>query len=328
MEKLQLEKIKLDQLKAFLDLVEIRTKVASIFPFLIGTLYAITRYHMFNLTNALLMFFSLLMIDMATTSANHYMDYKKAILKEGYHYEEHNPISRAVHKVQHAKWVILILVSIGAFLGLILAVQTDWIVLWIGLFSFLCGLLYSFGPVPISRTPLGEALSGFFMGVVIVGLSVYIHIIPLGLVNYKLSFNEAIFYLNWRELVNITVVGLPMMFMISNIMLANNTCDMAEDLVNKRMTLPILIGEEQATKLFLWAVYGAYAGVIFGIMIEALPAIQVVSLATFPIVRSNSWRFVEHPDKAETFILAVKNLVLFSSVYILGFLLYAVQQIL
>lgn len=328
MEKLQLEKIKIEKLKAFLDLVEIRTKVASVFPFFVGTLYAITRYHMFNLINALLMFFSLLMIDMATTSANHYMDYKKAVLKEGFHYDEHNPIAKAIYTAKHAKGIIIALVAVGAFLGVILAVQTDWIVLWIGMFSFLVGLLYSFGPIPISRTPMGEAVSGFFMGIVIVGLSVYIHIVPLGIITYDFTGNEAVFLLNWREIINIIVVGMPMMFLISNIMLANNTCDMAEDEVNKRMTLPILIGEQQATKLYLWAVYGAYAAIVLGIMIEALPPIQVASLATFPILRVKSWEFVEHPVKSDTFILAVKNFVLFSVIYILGFLLYAVQQIL
>ncbi|MBF4694293.1 1,4-dihydroxy-2-naphthoate polyprenyltransferase [Fusibacter ferrireducens] len=328
MKKLQLEKIKFEKLKSFLDLVEIRTKAASVFPFFVGTLYAITRYHMFNLANALLMFFSLLMIDMATTTGNHYMDYKKAVLKEGFHYDAHNPISKALYTEEHAKAVIIALVSGATFLGVILAVQTDWIVLWIGMFSFLVGLLYSFGPVPISRTPLGEAVSGFFMGIVIVGLSTYIHIVPLGIVTYKLTLNEAVIFLNWREIINIVVVGLPMMFLISNIMLANNTCDMAEDEINKRMTLPILIGEQQATKLYLWAVYGAYASIVLGIMIDALPPIQVASLATFPVVRAKSWEFVEHPVKSNTFILAVKNFVLFSSIYILGFLLYAVQQIL
>lgn len=328
MNKYSLSPVQFQKFKAFLDLVEIRTKVASVFPFLIGTLYAITHYHMFNLKNALLMFFSLLMIDMATTSINNYVDYKKAILKEGYHYETHNPVASRLYDVAHAKNTITVLLILAVLFGVLLAVQTDINVLLVGMLSFLVGLLYSFGPVPISRTPLGEMFSGFFMGVVIVGLSVYIHIIPLEITQYAISQDEFLLMIKWREIFNILIVGMPMMFFISNIMLANNTCDITEDEKNKRMTLPILIGEQQATKLYLWAVYGAYAAVIVGIMMGALPPILVVALASFPVVRSYSWRFVENPSKAETFVLAVKSFVTFSLIYILGFLLYAIQLIL
>ena len=68
-------------IKSFLKLVEIQTKAASVTPFALGTLIAIYRFGEFNFMNFLLMFISLLCIDMATTAINNYMDYKKAVRK-------------------------------------------------------------------------------------------------------------------------------------------------------------------------------------------------------------------------------------------------------
>ena len=77
---------------SFLKLIEIQTKVASIIPFLFGSLYVYYRYHVFSIKNAVIMFISMIIFDMTTTMINNYMDYKQAIKKEGYGYEIHNPI--------------------------------------------------------------------------------------------------------------------------------------------------------------------------------------------------------------------------------------------
>ena len=75
-------------IKKFLKFVEIQTKVASVIPFSIGTLMALIKHNSINIPNAILMFVSLLCIDMATTGLNHYYDNKRVILKSGYHYQE------------------------------------------------------------------------------------------------------------------------------------------------------------------------------------------------------------------------------------------------
>ena len=77
-------------LKSFLKLVEIQTKVASIVPFLLGTFYALYTYDNFSFFNFLIMLISLEMFDMATTAINNYIDFKSAKKKEGYGYESHN----------------------------------------------------------------------------------------------------------------------------------------------------------------------------------------------------------------------------------------------
>ena len=41
-------------IKSFLKLVEIQTKVASVIPYLLGTFYVLYRYENFNLKNAVM----------------------------------------------------------------------------------------------------------------------------------------------------------------------------------------------------------------------------------------------------------------------------------
>lgn len=64
-------------IKSFLRFVELPTKVASMIPFLMGTLYALYRFEDFYVLRFGLMFVSLLSFDMATTAINNYYDFKK-----------------------------------------------------------------------------------------------------------------------------------------------------------------------------------------------------------------------------------------------------------
>ncbi len=48
------------------------------------------------------------------------------------------------------------------------------------------------------------------------------------------------------EFIVICLVSIPMIVGIANIMLANNICDLEEDIANKRHTLPYYIGKKNA----------------------------------------------------------------------------------
>ncbi|ODS50166.1 MAG: UbiA prenyltransferase, partial [Halanaerobium sp. 4-GBenrich] len=159
---------------AFLKLVEIQTKIASFTPFLMGNLYLLYHYSNFKITNFILMFISLLSVDMGTTAINNYQDYLKAEKKEGFNYEQHNAVVNYNLSQKTVKKTIFILFSLAVVTGLLLYLKTDVIVLFIGIISFIIGILYTSGPVPISRTPLGEVFSGFTMGFFITFLAVYI----------------------------------------------------------------------------------------------------------------------------------------------------------
>lgn len=296
------------KLRSFLKLVEIQTKVASMVPFALGTVWAVYRYGEFNFLNFLLMLVSLLCFDMATTAINNYMDYKRARKVSGYNYEEHNAIVRDKLKESTVIAVILTLLVIASVSGFVLFLQTSPVVLIIGVLSFMVGIFYSYGPVPISRIPLGEAFSGFFMGFVITFLSTFIHIHDkIGVVLLSYQDNMLSITLNTVEILQIFLVSLPAVLGIANIMLANNICDIEDDIVNKRYTLPIYIGKEKALKLFKILYYIAYADILILLLLRALPLTSALVILTFPIVNKNIRVFFGEQTKKNTFVLSVKN---------------------
>ena len=151
-------------LKSFLKLVEIKTKIASFLPYWLGVVYTLWYFDTINAVNVVLFFISLLSFDMFTTALNNYKDFKKAIKKEGYNYEVHNAIGQFNLKESTVVSIIVILFSVAVVFGILTFLRTDYILLLLGALSFLMGILYSAGPIPISRTCFGEVFSGLFMG--------------------------------------------------------------------------------------------------------------------------------------------------------------------
>ena len=303
-------------IKIFLKLVEIQTKVASVIPYLIGTFYALYRYDNFNLKNAIIMFLSMIIFDMTTTAINNYMDYAKAIKKEGYGYETHNAIVNYNLNPKAVRLLIYTMLVIAATLGLLLVKNTNIIVLLIGAISFVIGITYSFGPIPISRTPFGEIFSGLAMGLIITFLSVYIHIFDTGVLGININgLSNVNISFNFIELINIFIICLSPIMGISNIMLANNICDIDEDIENKRYTLPIYIGKENALKVFKWLYYIGYISIVIAVVLRVLPVVSLVTLLVLKVVQGNINTFNKLQTKKDTFVLAVKNFVITNLVY-------------
>lgn len=306
-------------LRSFFELVEIRTKLASIIPFMLGTVYALYHFQKFQGVNFLLMLGSLIAIDMTTTAINNYYGYKSANRKHGYNYETHNAIVKYRLNENGVIAIILFMLTIAIFLGIQLVLNTNVIVLIIGGISFVAGIGYSFGPVPISRTPLGELVSGFFMGCVIVFLSIYIHIYDQNIFSIALKNNILSFNIDLMELVYIILLSLVTVCGIANIMLANNICDIEDDMENGRYTLPVYIGKENSLWLFKCVYYAAYASIIVLSILRIIPVLCLFSLITLLPVNRNIKKFYAIQSKKTTFVLSVKNFFLISAPLILLF---------
>lgn len=285
-------------LNGFFEFVEIRTKFASIIPFALGTVYSIYHFNHFNIINFILMFISILTFDMATTAINNYCDYERILKKD-------NKI-----KPTTAFIIIILLIATAVSCGVILTMQTNYVVLLIGIFSFIAGILYSFGPVSISQMPLGELFSGIFMGFIITFLSVYIHIYDLNIVSIGYINQMLTLEMNLPEIISIFLFAIPAMTGIANIMLANNICDVEHDILYKRYTLPHYIGKKNALKLFASLYYLSYIDIILLILLKIIPVISLLILFTIFPVNKNIIIFSENPIKSKTFILSVKNFIM------------------
>lgn len=302
-------------LRSYLKLVEIQTKVASVIPFLAGSLFAYAWFGRFRFADFGIMLVSLLCIDMATTSINNYMDYKRAFRRHGYGYEVHNAIVRDGMSENYVRLVIGLLLAAAVVFGLWLFRRNGLPVLLLGSIAFAVGVLYSFGPVPISRTPFGELFSGGIMGFFIPFLAVYIQAPQGWLVQWSMDGGVFQFGFRWYDLLVIAVASLPFFAGIANIMLANNLCDLAEDLENRRYTLPIYIGTKAGLSVFAALYALGYLAVIGLVAFRAFPwYLAAYWLTLFPVLK-NVAIFNGKQEKASTFILAVKNFVLQGVVY-------------
>ncbi len=297
-------------LLGFLKLVEIQTKAASMLPFFIGSIIASFRYRQFNMVNFIFMLISLLSFDMATTAINNYIDYKKANKRYGYGFEEYNSIVKNNLNEPSVVIVIILLVTIAIVFGILLFNNTSLLLLIIGIISFAVGVLYTFGPLPISRMPLGEFFSGFFMGFIIIFLSIYIHIVNLDL--FELSMIDRFLHvkINLQELLILFLLSLPSSLSIANIMLANNICDIEDDIENHRYTLPIYIGKVKSLSLFKILYYIIFLDIGILLLVNILPMTLILMFLITPFIIKNINIFLKYQSKKHTFIISLKNFII------------------
>ena len=304
-------------IKSFFKFVEIQTKLASVIPFLLGTAFAIYRYNNFNIINFIIMFISLICIDMATTGLNNFMDYKKAIKEHGYGYEEHNAMVKYNIKEKTAVFTILGLILIAIIFGILLVFRTNIVVLFLGGISFLVAVSYSFGPVPISRTPFGEVFSGGFMGFLIPLIAIIIQVPSNEIIDIKLSLETFTFTFDLLECIIIVILSIPPTLCIANIMLGNNICDIEDDIENKRYTLPIYIGKEKGLSIWKYLYYISYISIVLLVILGVNPLTSLLVLLTFKPVKENINIFMKKQTKKDTFVYSVKNFALINGSYLI-----------
>lgn len=297
--------------KNFLKLVEIQTKLASLFPFLLGTLFAAYYFNAFNLINTLLFFVAMIIFDMTTTAINNLMDYQKA-KDEGYK-DEVNIIGQEKIPEKLISQLIMGMLIIATLLGCVLVFRTNIVLLLIGAICFFIGIFYTFGPVPISRMPLGEPISGFTMGFGIFFIATFVNVDEHVLLSLVFEGRKFLLEGNMISILALFFVSLPTVFLIANIMLANNTCDLEQDILNHRYTLPFYIGKKRAVQLFNVLVYSSYVVVVLSVLLGLLHPILLLLLVTIIPMRKNLALYNDKQVKSETFVIAIKNIVLFSS---------------
>lgn len=281
-------------LDVFLELVEIKAKTASILPMLLGVCMSVYYYHSFNLINSILFFIAMLLFNMAVDMMDNYNDYNHAVDTEDYK-KNTNIIGREKISPRLVLTLNLIFSIIAAGIGIYLVTRVGLPLLWMGIFCFAVGILYSSGPFPMNGLPVGEFFSGFTMGFMIMLISVYI--------NKTGSFDWS-----WSNLLKIWLVALPCELWISNLMLANNICDAQEDEDNHRHTIIHFIGVQQGLNSFTTKNVIAFLAIITAVMARLAPWTMLLTLLIIPFVVKQTKLLYHEQVKKRTFPCAVKIL--------------------
>ena len=286
---------KYSTLQKFNALVQIQTIIISALPYIIGSVMASYYYHNFNLVYSLWLFLAVICFHLAVNGHNQYTDYAR--YKQNHITSYNNILEKFNITKSWARKIIIILTLISAIIGIILSIKVGWIILLIGILSYLIGYCYSGGPYPILKTPFGEPASGITMGYNITFLGLYINM-------YNVHPFDNFF---WAKAI---IVAGPAIFVIANVMLANNICDVAEDVKIGRKTLPYYTGRKTALTILCGYYVLAYIFLILGIVLKYLPVITLGSLLTIPLVYHTTKTFVKNPHKESTFTGILVNVLL------------------
>lgn len=206
-----------------------KTLTAGFLPVLFGSAYALYAWGHFNVQYFVMIAVAMPLIQAATNMFNDYMDFKRGA--DGADKQEEKALA-AGELTPRQMLVILSVYSLAALaIGIVIAVQTSWVVLIVAVAGLCVGILYSSGPKPISYLPLGEAASGLTMGLGITATVVYIQ-------SGQLTWNTLL-------------MAVPTVIYIGTIMFTNNLCDLDADKSAGRRTLPGVLGFRTARAVWV-----------------------------------------------------------------------------
>ena len=293
----------------FFELVEIKAKTASVFPFLMGTLYSYYHWHSINALDLILFFIAMFLFNMAVDINDNYWDYKNATGDESFR-RKTNVIGVNHLNIHLIGWLDFSFTAITAIIGLFIVSRTGWPLLVLGLFSFAVGFFYAGGPWPINRGPLGEFFSGFTMGYVIYLIAIYINVV-----------NNPDVILDFKFYGDALMSSLLTVFAISNLLLANNIADQKEDIGLGRKTLVYYLGKGNSIFILKSLYVLGYLALTCSVILGLLPKLMLLTFLITPLVYKNAKAFSENPIKKKTFPLIIKNLLMITLTETVTFIL-------
>ena len=288
-------------MKRLFDYIEIKTKITSLLTFMLVILLFIYHGVEIKVMETAVFFSGMFLFDLTTTAINNYIDSKTNGEDFGF--------SRKT-----MRYILFSLLIISTILGLYLVYLTDWIVLLLGAISFFVGITYTFGPIPISRQPYGEIISGVFYGYMIPLILMYINLeSDFVTVDIGTWIDVSV---NTRILIQFIIVGMIPTLLTGAIMLGNNACDLEDDILVDRYTLPYYIGQDMAGKLLWFIYFVVYLFIIFGVISSVYSNWMLISLITAPIVLSNAKELTVLFDKDKSFPFVIKNFIMIMGIMI------------
>lgn len=206
-----------------------------------------------------------LLLQSAANLINEYADYQRGAdrLKQA---GQGMTIKQKILKPTAVRNGAILTTAAGCLLGLFLLSQSGPLLWLIGIGGVLTAIAYTAGPFPLAYHGLGEIAVAVFMGPAIVVGAYYV--MSPAVANARI--------------VELCLISLPIAFMVTAILQANNIRDMdADRAVNKR-TLAVMFGISFARAEYMFLVIGAYAAQAVLIASGLMPPATLLSFITLP----------------------------------------------
>lgn len=288
-------------IKRFLDYTEIQTKITSLFTFVLTLGFMIFNEYEIKLVPTLVFFLSMFIFDLCTTAINNYIDSKTNGQDIGFTRKK-------------GRNLIFAMFFISAALGLYLVYISDIIVLFMGMFCFAVGVLYTYGPIPISRQPYGEIISGILYGYFIPFIMIHVSQ-PHSMIEIQYAQGFLNLNMDIMSLLQFVLVFMVPTLLTSSIMLANNTCDIEKDVLVKRYTLPYYLGQAVSVKLMYALYLLVFASIVLSSVLGLVPLIAILTLLVMPKVWANVALFNKDLVKHVSFKFIIKNFIMIMAIY-------------
>jgi len=271
----------LSRLSLWIRAVRPRTLSISVAPIVVGVAHAFAGFGRVAVVPVVAATVSALAIQIATNLANDAADGDRGHDGPARLGPERVTGSRLMTAAEVRRGAI-VATLVAALFGLVAVFHGGMPILMIGLASILAGWAYSNGPLPISATPTGEAFVVACFGVAaVIGIE--------WLASGAVAPAAAVLGI---------AIGLP----AAAVLTVNNHRDRAEDAVNGRRTLAIVLGVGGSKVLYAGELFGAVAigtaavtshGTAATLLVAAcaLPALLLsVKLARLPVGRDLNGR--------------------------------------
>lgn len=261
---------------SWVALVRPMTLTGSISPAIAGTFYA-AKGGSIDYLKFFVFLAAVLLVQMAVNTLNDYFDFLNGQDREKWQLVTYKSTfdRPAISQLPKVAGTMLFL---SAGLGIWLAAQSSFWILFIGVFSISAGIWYSAGKPSLSSIGAGELVAAIFLGFVVTALA---HIVGGG-------------NLDWT----VAAISVPYAFLIASMIMVNNIRDIRKDLGFRR-TLAIALGRRKTLWLLSFFLAVPYLWLFVLMFTGIAGAGAAIALCAMPIALQLRWNMREEASQAE-----------------------------
>lgn len=214
-----------------------KTLFAAVVPVMVGSALAISM-NKFFLPYSIVALLCSVLIQIGTNFTNDLYDYFKGsdtIKRKG----PRRVLASGLISVKEMRLAIILVFGLTFILGLYLVYSAGLLILWVGIFSIVAGIIYTAGPFPLAYNGLGDVFVFIFFGIVGTMGTYYLHTQEISLIAF--------------------IISIPVGSLITNILVVNNYRDVEEDREANKKTLAVILGREFSRWQFIFLILISYA---------------------------------------------------------------------
>lgn len=213
-----------------------KTLLAAVVPVMVGSALAISMKKFF-LPYSIVALFCSVLIQIGTNFTNDLYDYLKGsdtVKRKG----PRRVLASGLISVNEMKFAIILVFGLTFILGLYLVFSVSILILWVGIFSILAGIIYTAGPYPLAYNGLGDVFVFIFFGIIGTMGTFYLHTQEISILSF--------------------LVSIPVGALITNILVVNNFRDIEEDRDANKNTLAVILGRNFSRWQFILLIVISY----------------------------------------------------------------------